>query len=207
MTGLAAALDAQNRLAELAERIRQSTVQLQAGPHQLGAGIAWGEDLVITNAHVAVADSLEVTRPDWQRRQGRLVARDPKRDLALLEVPRLDLAPVSLGGSARLRPGMLVFAIGHPFGLVGALATGIVHAVGPAPAQWIPNAVAGRLPWLLLDMEVAPGNSGGPVLDAHGEVVGITTMIAFGLALAVPGEAAFRWASHQLQQCRSKRSA
>ena len=86
---------------------------------------------------------------------------------------------------------MLVFAIGHPFGLVGALATGIVHAVGPAPSQWIPNAVAGRLPWLMLDMEVAPGNSGGPVLDAHGEVVGITTMIAFGLTLAVPGEAAF----------------
>jgi len=207
MTGLAAAFDAQNRLADLAERIRQSTVQLQAGPHQLGAGIAWGEDLVITNAHVAVADSLEVTRPDWQRRQGRLVARDPKRDVALLEVPRLDLAPVSLGGSARLRPGMLVFAIGHPFGLVGALATGIVHAVGPAPSQWIPNAVAGRLPWLMLDLEVAPGNSGGPVLDAHGEVVGITTMIAFGLTLAVPGEAAFRWASHQLGRRHSERSA
>jgi len=207
MTGLAAAFDAQNRLADLAERIRQSTVQLQAGPHQLGAGIAWGEDLVITNAHVAVADSLEVTRPDWQRRQGRLVARDPKRDVALLEVPRLDLAPVSLGGSARLRPGMLVFAIGHPFGLVGALATGIVHAVGPAPSQWIPNAVPGRLPWLMLDMEVAPGNSGGPVLDAHGEVVGITTMIAFGLTLAVPGEAAFRWASHQLGRRHSERSA
>jgi len=63
------------------------------------------------------------------------------------------------------------------------------------------------LPWLLLDMEVAPGNSGGPVLDAHGEVVGITTMIAFGLALAVPGEAAFRWASHQLARRRSERSA
>jgi len=207
MTGLAAAFDAQNRLADLAERIRQSTVQLQAGPHQLGAGIAWGEDLVITNAHVAVADSLEVTRPDCQRRQGRLVARDPKRDVALLEVPRLDLAPVSLGGSARLRPGMLVFAIGHPFGLVGALATGIVHAVGPAPSQWIPNAVPGRLPWPMLDMEVAPGNSGGPVLDAHGEVVGITTMIAFGLTLAVPGEAAFRWASHQLGRRHSERSA
>ncbi|HSR92985.1 MAG TPA: serine protease, partial [Gemmatimonadales bacterium] len=132
MTGLAAALDAQNRLSDLAERIRQSTVQLQAGPHQLGAGIAWGEDLVLTNAHVAVADSLEVTRPDWQRRQGRIVTRDPKRDVALLEVPRLDLAPGSLGGSARLRPGMLVFAIGHPFGQVGALATGIVHAGGPA---------------------------------------------------------------------------
>lgn len=207
MTGLTDALGAQAQVADLARHIRHSTVQLQAGPHQLGAGIAWGEDLVLTNAHVAVADSLEVIRPDLQSRRGRLVARDSKRDLALLEVGRLDLEPVTLGGSKGLRPGMLVFAVGHPFGIVGALATGIVHAVGPVPSQWIPNVMAGRLPWLQLDMTVAPGNSGGPVLDVHGEVVGITTMIAFGLALAVPGEEAFRWASHQPGRRHSERSA
>jgi len=85
--------------------------------------------------------------------------------------------------------------------VVGALSTGIVHAVGRSLAYGAPNGSAARLPWLQLDLDVAPGNSGGPVLDAEGAVVGITTMIVAGLAFAVPGETAFRWASRRIASC------
>jgi serine protease Do len=189
----------ESEMVALAQRIRQSTVELRAGPRQLGAGVAWGQDLVLTNAHVATHHRMEVTRPDGSRVPGSLALRDPVRDLALLRVPRLSLTPVSLGRSDRLRPGMLVFAVGHPLGVVGAFTAGVVHAVGPALRGLTPGTPATLLPWLQADLEMAPGNSGGPVLDADGEVVGITTMIAGGLTLAVPGEEALRWATREFQ--------
>lgn len=201
MSVLATILGAQSAAAELFRRIRQSTVELRAGPQQIGAGIAWGDGLVLTNAHVATHDHPDVINWRGETRRGRLLARDPGRDLALLQVDHLDLTPVSLGRADRLRPGMLVFAVGHPLGVVGALSAGVVHAVGTAPGL-------GRLPgparshrWLQLDVDVAPGNSGGPVLDAAGTVVGLTTMIVDGLALAVPGEEALRWATRKLDAC------
>jgi serine protease Do len=201
MSELAAILGVQAAVSALSEKVRQSTVELRAGPRQLGAGIAWGNDLVLTNAHVATHDRPEVTTARGVTRPARLLARDPARDLALLRVDHLDLAPVSLGRADRLRPGMLVFAVGHPRGVVGALSAGVVHAVGSAPGVLAVPGPARRFRWLQLDLDVAPGNSGGPVLDAAGEVVGLTTMIVAGLALAVPGEEALRWATRRLEAC------
>ena len=206
MTALAAIVGAQAELATLAERIRLSTVELRAGSRQIGAGIAWGDDLVLTNAHVATLHRMEVIRSDGSARDWRLLPRDPVRDLALIKVPRLRLAPVSLGRSDRLRPGMLAFAVGHPLGVVGALSVGVVHAVGRAAAHLGPRQVLGELRWLQLDLEVAPGNSGGPVLDVEGTVVGITTMIAAGLTLAGPGEEALRWATRGYEAWRRSAS-
>jgi serine protease Do len=206
MTGLAAVLGAQAQLAALAQRVRGSTVELRAGTRQLGAGIAWGDDLVLTNAHVATEDRLEATTATGESRLAEVLARDPIRDLALLRVSRLGLPPVSLGRSDRLRPGMLVFAVGHPLGVVGAFSAGVVHAVRSVPARLIPAGPPNRLPWLELDLEVAPGNSGGPVLDVRGEVVGLTTMIAAGLTLAVPGEEALRWATRRMEKWRRSAS-
>jgi serine protease Do len=206
MSALAAIAGAQAALNSLAQRMRRSTVELRTGPRQLGAGIAWGEDLVLTNAHVATGDRLEVTNHRGETRQGSLLARDPARDLALLSVSRLQLEPVSLGRADRLLPGMLVFAVGHPLGVVGALSTGVVHALGAAPGFALPFGPARRFRWLQLDLEVAPGNSGGPVLDVNGSVVGLTTMIAGGLTLAVPGEEALRWATRRLEACRRSAS-
>jgi serine protease Do len=206
MNALAAILGAQAAVSALAERVRQSTVELRSGAHHLGAGIAWGEDLVLTNAHVASDDRPEVTSARGRTRAARLIARDPARDIALLRVSDLDLAPVSLGRADRLRPGMLVFAVGHPLGVVGALSTGVVHAVGTAPSRLFPPGPGQRFRWLQLDLDVAPGNSGGPVLDAAGEVVGLTTMISAGLTLAVPGEEALRWATRRLEECRRSAS-
>lgn len=206
MNALAAILDAQAAVSALSERIRQSTVELRAGPHQLGAGIAWGDGLVLTNAHVATHDRPEITNSLGVTRPGKVLARDPGRDLALLAVDRLDLTPVSLGRADRLRPGMLVFAVGHPLGVVGALSAGVVHAVGTAPELTGLPGSARRYRWLQLDLDVAPGNSGGPVLDVTGRVVGLTTMIVAGLALAVPGEEALRWATRRLDACRRSAS-
>jgi serine protease Do len=202
----AALLGVQAELAALAERIRGSVVEVRCAPGQFGAGIAWGDDLVLTNAHVAALDRVTVTRPDRTSRAGRLLSRDVGRDLALVGVEGLGLTPVSLRPADRLRPGMLVFAVGHPLGVVGALSAGVVHAVGRAPAYFAPGAPGRTLEWLQLDLEVAPGNSGGPVLDVEGNVVGLTTMIAAGLTLAVPGHAAFRWATRGLQAWRRSAS-
>jgi serine protease Do len=206
MSTLAAILGAQSAAAELFRRIRQSTVELRAGPRQIGAGIAWGDGLVLTNAHVATHDRPEIINFRGTARSGQLLARDPGRDLALLRVEHLDLTPVSLGRADRLRPGMLVFAVGHPLGVVGALSAGVVHAVGTAPGLGRLPGPARRHRWLQLDLDVAPGNSGGPVLDAAGTVVGLTTMIVDGLALAVPGEEALRWATRRLDACQRSAS-
>ena len=81
--------------------------------------------------------------------------------------------------------GELVIAIGNPFGFIGALTTGVVHAVGRVPGL-------GPMKWVQADVRLAPGNSGGPLADAQGRVIGINTMIAGGVGLAVPSNAVLR---------------
>jgi serine protease Do len=108
-----------------------------------------------------------------------VTAHDPDRDLAFLEAPATGLPAAAFGDSSRVRVGELVIAIGNPLGFAGALTTGIVHSIGPLPGL-------GRRQWVQADVRLAPGNSGGPLADAEGRVIGINTMIAGGLALAVP---------------------
>src|SRR5207247_6092649 len=88
----------------------------------------------------------------------------------------------AIGDSDALRVGELVLAVGNPLGLNGALTTGVVHAVGSADSERGHG-------WVRADVRLAPGNSGGPLADARGRVIGINSMIAGGLALAVPSNA------------------
>src|SRR5581483_6524418 len=104
---------------------------------------------------------------------------DRRRDLALLRIPASGLPEAALGDSTRLRPGELVIAIGNPLGFIGALTAGVVHAVGPLPGL-------GPRKWIQAGVRLAPGNSGGPLADASGTVVGVNTMVAGRLGLAVP---------------------
>jgi len=164
-------------LARIAERLRAVTVEVGAGDGG-GAGILWAPDLVVTNAHVARATSLRVRLADDCRLAARLVTADRRADLALLRVPRTRVALASPGDSDGVRVGALVVALGHPLGLRGTLTAGIVHALGPV-------APGGRR-WIHADLRLAPGNSGGPLADTDGHVVGLNTMIAGGLALAIP---------------------
>ena len=144
----------------------------------------WSSDGgIITNAHVARGST------DQPSTLGRTrvscyggVARSAP-DLAELRIDATDLAtdlPSALvADSSQVRPGELAIAIGNPLGFVGALTTGVIHAVGPVRGH-------SSRSWVQADVRLAPGNSGGPLADARGRVIGINTMIAGGLALAIP---------------------
>lgn len=173
----APALDA--ALGELAERLRRVTVQVHAGGRSAGAGVVWLRGgLVATNAHVAAGPHVEVVLPDGRALQARVAARDPRRDLAALAVADDDLAPALRVDARGLRAGELLVAVGHPFGVANAAALGVVHRA--------PNGVRGPGGWLHADIRLAPGNSGGPLADMRGRVVGINAMIVGGLGVAVP---------------------
>lgn len=174
-------------LARVADALRRVTVEIRAprAPRApdggLGAGVVWPEpQVVVTNAHVVGARSGALVRyADGLEVEGRVVRLDVRRDLAAVAVPADGHEAATLGDAAGLRPGELVLALGHPLGAAGALAVGIVHAAADR--------------WIRADVRLAPGNSGGPLADAAGRVVGVNAMIARGLGLAVPASAVGRF--------------
>jgi serine protease Do len=172
-------------LADVVGRLRENTVELRTRGRASGSGVIWRSDgLIVTNAHVVAGagpapPGAQVVLADGCRFPAALVAWDRELDLALLRVEACDLPAALVGDSDRLRAGELVLAVGHPFGLVGAVVSGIVHA---APAR---GHHAGPQ-WIQADLRLAPGNSGGPMADAAGRVVGVNAMTAGRLALAVP---------------------
>jgi serine protease Do len=161
----------------VAEWLRQITVRV-TGPHGAqGSGVIWrSEGLVMTNAHVADSQTHEIELIDGRRLQGWLVARDRKRDLAALAVSSIRLPAASLRSARTLRAGEIVIAMGNPWDGVSAVSTGIVHhAVGNAPL-------------LVADVRLAPGNSGGPLTDAQGNVIGINSMVVGGFGCAITSD-------------------
>jgi serine protease Do len=172
-------------LAALAATVRRITVELTDTERVVGSGVVWATDRVVTNAHVVARPHVMVRRADGGRLDGRVVARDRHADLALLHVPGLGLSAAAIGPADELHVGSLIVAVGHPFGVRGALTTGIVHAIG--------SLGRGGRPWIQGDLRLAPGNSGGPLADARGRVVGINAMIVGGLALAIPASEVTRF--------------
>ena len=165
---------------EVAERLRRSTVHISSEGRGHGSGIIIKSDgTVVTNAHVAQFGRLGVTLWDGRSFAAEIISRDLRRDLAILRLPAAGLPAAPLGDSNQLRAGELVIAIGNPLGFMGALTAGIVHAVGPLPGL-------GPRRWVQAGVRLAPGNSGGPLADASGNVVGVNTMVAGRLGLAVP---------------------
>jgi serine protease Do len=166
-------------LGDLAERLRRVTVQVRVGARSTGAGVVWlRHGLIVTNAHVATGENLEVVLPDDRGVRARLLARDPGRDLAALELPSGDHEAAARTDARGLRAGELVVALGHPLGVAYAAALGLVHRP--------PTGGRGPAAWLQADIRLAPGNSGGPLADAAGRVVGVNAMIVGGLGFAVP---------------------
>src|SRR5712671_1540086 len=165
---------------EIAEKLRRSTVLIHAGGRGGGSGVIWSSDgTVITNAHVARGAHIGVELWDGREFGARVASRDSQRDLAELRIDATDLPSVLVADSSQVRPGELAIAIGNPLGFVGALTTGVIHAVGPLHGL-------GSRSWVQADVRLAPGNSGGPLADARGRVIGINTMVAGRLALAIP---------------------
>ncbi|GJG85700.1 hypothetical protein tb265_08810 [Gemmatimonadetes bacterium T265] len=188
-------------LAAAAERLRASTVAVLVGergpraryapadaPAGQGSGIVWRADgLIVTNAHVARAEHVAVLLPDGRRVAARLVARDPRRDLAVLQADAGGLTAATPGDPDALRTGQLVLAFGHPLGLANALALGIVHSTVTSSARHHRTSPWARAGASLIraDVRLLPGNSGGPLADASGRVLGVNTMIVGGLGVAV----------------------
>lgn len=162
--------------ATLAERLAASTVRVEdAGGRGSGSGVVWDRrGLVLTNAHVVRGNYATLENARGTRTRGKLIGRDREWDLAalLVDPSALWLEPVEVRDAATLRPGELVVAVGNPLGLVGALTVGLVQRCNSR--------------WVIADVRLAPGNSGGPLADVAGRVVGINSMIAGGMALAVP---------------------
>jgi serine protease Do len=164
---------------EVAEQVWASVVQVTTNGHGAGAGTIWRSDgLVVTNHHVVPGQTATVTLADTRSYPARAIARDPANDLALLKVEARDLPAVVVGDPRALRAGEIVLAVGHPFGVRNAVTVGLV-------TEGVRRGERGR-ELIQADVLLGPGNSGGPLANARGQVVGINAMVAGGLALAVP---------------------
>jgi serine protease Do len=181
---------------EIAERLRRSTVQVldvrEAGTG--GSGIIYdAAGVVLTNAHVIRGAAAEVKLWDGARLPAKVLKHDPGRDLAALRVDTSGLPAASFVSAGTPRAGELAIAVGNPLGFIGAVSTGVVHAVGPLSG-------IGSRTWVQTTARLAPGSSGGPLANARGEVVGVNTMIVNtgsggNLALAIPIAAALSFLS------------
>ena len=162
------------------------SIQQQAGQ---GSGfITRSDGLILTNAHVVEeADQVAITLPDGRSFNGRVLGSDSITDVAVVKVMSADKLPVAaLGNSSTLRPGEWAIAIGNPLGLNNTVTAGIISAVDRT------DAISGgkRIPFIQTDAAVNPGNSGGPLINTSGQVIGINTAIrqapGAGLSFAVP---------------------
>jgi S1-C subfamily serine protease len=188
-----------DELAAVADRVSPAVLHVRVLAER-GSGVGGGSGVLIapdgyalTNSHVVRgAAGIEATLSDGRTILADLAGDDPATDLALLRLPAAGSLPfVALGDSNGLRPGHLVAAVGAPFGLSWTVTWGIVSALG----RTLGSQVAGRVieGVIQTDAPLNPGNSGGPLLDAEGRVVGINTAVfahAQGLCFAVPSNTA-----------------
>ena len=158
--------------------LRSVTVCIRGSSGSQGSGVVWMPGgLIVTNAHVSRESVQEIEFADGRTARARLVARDPRIDLAALDVAIGQIPSACVRSARTLRTGELVIAVGNPWDGCGAVSIGVVHRP------------PGEQPWVAADIRLAPGNSGGPLADACGNVVGINSMIVNGLGRAVTSDA------------------
>lgn len=176
------------QMAQLVDRARPCVVQVRSGWRGAGAGIIWRADgHILTNYHVIAASQrgapTQVVLADGRTFAAQVVDHNSTLDLALLKIAAQDLPVLPIGDSTRLRVGELVIAIGHPWGQTNIVTAGIVSGLRTIASRDNQH----QIPYIQSDVRLAPGNSGGPLLNAAGEVVGINAMIAGGdLSVAIP---------------------
>lgn len=177
-----------SQLTGIVDILRESLVIVQGRRLSGGAGVIWRPDgFILTNNHVLGRESALVTLHDDQQYEARIVARDPEVDLALIKISASELKSAAIGDSTTARVGDWVFAMGHPWGQRAAVTGGIISHLTTART----NGKRGLFPIIRIDARLAPGNSGGPLVNAAGEVIGINTMIVGGdQGVAVPSAVA-----------------
>lgn len=165
---------------------REPSEQERTVPRGVGSGFIITDDgFILTNNHVVAGSSdIFVTLADGKEHKAKIVGMDSRTDLALLKIDAKGLKPLPIGESKSLRKGQWVLAIGSPFGLESTVTAGIVSAINRETGDY--------LPFIQTDVAVNPGNSGGPLIDLSGRVVGVNSQIVsrsggfMGISLAIP---------------------
>ena len=161
-------------------------------PRGVGSGFFISADgFILTNNHVVVdATDIYVTLTDGREFKAKVIGTDERTDVALIKIEAKDMTPLVIGDPKKLKKGQWVLAIGSPFGLDSTVTSGIVSAIGRDTGEY--------LPFIQTDVAVNPGNSGGPLINLDGEVVGINSQIIsrsggfMGISLAIPIDEAMR---------------
>ena len=186
-------------LTAIFDRVKPSVVQVHTEGRGGGTGIIWHQDgRILTNNHVVARDDakVQILLSDGRTLPARVLYRNQQLDLALLKAEGDALQPLLAGDSTQLRVGEWVFALGHPWGQRWVLTAGVVSAVSTIK---LAENLSTR--YIKSDVGLAPGNSGGPLLDADGNFIGINAMIFGGdLAVSIPSEVVNKWLANLPQK-------
>jgi serine protease Do len=194
VSALGSARATSSNLYGLSETLRRAVVEVRSGESGIGTGIIWGgAGLVVTNAHCVPRGAVLEVGSEGKWRGAQTLAYHPQHDLALLAAPSVSGPLLETRDPESLRAGELVFAYGHPLGVRDSLAMGVVHAVTREARTNYPR-------WIVADVRLAPGNSGGPLVDAEGRLVGINSMVVNGLGVAVPAALVQRFVERALSR-------
>lgn len=167
---------------DVVERVQRSLVVLHNGRRGVGAGVIWesagsNRTLILTNHHVvAPGANLSAEFAGGEMLPAQLIAEDPEIDLALLTAPPVQLPAAQVADSRQLKVGELALAVGHPWGQRGMVTLGLVSSLSKARTRRSEREVD----IIRSDARLAPGNSGGPLINAAGAVIGINTLVIGG---------------------------